>query len=762
MISPVSLFLKASAFQALAVSAVLTAGPVLPQVRLPRAQIAAATSARPQAALVQRVPDATRIPRIARASTSIISVDRAALSRFATAGGGLLERFPLGAHLDVTLSLVPVQPFTDDAVLETGRTARRPATSSKLHSDGAFLVGSVAGAPSSHAFLASSAAGTFGYVEFDGHTFIISSGAAGSGLPTASYDLTALPPGLIETPPWACGTIDPPAPPAGGSGDGSVASAAGTCRQVRMAFETDHEFYQLFAGNVTAATDYVATLSAALTSIYARDLSARLSTSYLRLWPETQDSWDAATTAAQLTQFRTVWSTQGAVARDLAHMLSGRNLGGGIAYLPGLCSTYGYGVSANLAGFFPTPLVNNATQNWDIFVVAHEIGHNFGMPHTHAMNPPVDGCGSSPQDCSAADTDSGTIMSYCHLCAGGLSNIRLEFHPASVALAETTLSGLACDYTGPARAPVAASDSVQLFRGLPALIDVLANDVQFNCESITITSFPAQSALGASITRSVGTGPGGRDQLRYSMPYSGALGADSFSYVITDASGQTATATVSGTVGTLREPENPVRTTPGLDVSYYPIGGEVILPDYDQRTPYAIGTVTDVNYPLTFNSFATSGRSDFVGARFQGWITVPQGGLWTLYAASDEGSRLSIGSSVVVDNDGVHGYAEQSGAIALAAGTHPVKVDYFERTGTCGLVLSWRGPDGVKAVVPASQFTRGGSNTPEDLTNDGRVDALDIAVLLANWGSLNSPYDLTGDGLIGGADLTMVLFAWTG
>ena len=74
------------------------------------------------------------------------------------------------------------------------------------------------------------------------------------------------------------------------------------------------------------------------------------------------------------------------------------------------------------------------------------------------------------------------------------------------------------------------------------------------------------------------------------------------------------------------------------------------------------------------------------------------------------------------------------GVIALDAGLHAFEVDYFERTGSAGLVVSWQGPDGVKQVIPSSRFFRGGTNNPADLTNDGTVDAQDVAILLANWG----------------------------
>jgi hypothetical protein len=89
-----------------------------------------------------------------------------------------------------------------------------------------------------------------------------------------------------------------------------------------------------------------------------------------------------------------------------------------------VCSTWGYAVSADLAGYFPYPLLDNHAQNWDVFVVSHEMGHNFGGPHTHDMNPPIDGCAYG--DCSVAPN--GTIMSYCHGCPGGMTNIVLHFH----------------------------------------------------------------------------------------------------------------------------------------------------------------------------------------------------------------------------------------------------------------------------------------------------------------------------------------------
>ncbi|MCH8314425.1 MAG: hypothetical protein IIA64_00495, partial [Planctomycetes bacterium] len=93
---------------------------------------------------------------------------------------------------------------------------------------------------------------------------------------------------------------------------------------------------------------------------------------------------------------------------------------------------------SGMNGYFPYPLEHNNNQNWDIIVVSHELGHNFGSPHTHDYNPPIDGCGLG--ECKNAEN--GTLMSYCGQCPGGLANYRLEFHPIVV---ETTLNYLAND-----------------------------------------------------------------------------------------------------------------------------------------------------------------------------------------------------------------------------------------------------------------------------------------------------------------------------
>jgi hypothetical protein len=47
-----------------------------------------------------------------------------------------------------------------------------------------------------------------------------------------------------------------------------------------------------------------------------------------------------------------------------------------------------------------------------------------------------------------------------------------------------------------------------------------------------------------------------------------------------------------------------------------------------------------------------------------------------------------------------------------------------------------------------------------DLSGDGFVNGVDLAIVLSNWDAVGSSADLTGDGTVNGADLGIILAAW--
>ena len=213
---------------------------------------------------------------------------------------------------------------------------------------------------------------------------------------------------------------------------GGYAPRGGPCRVLEIAIDADVEFGELFPTTQMAA-DYIQLLMGAVSSIYRAETDSVLISPFVRIWEET-DPWTAESTSPQLSEFRSWWrSNMQSQPRSLAHLLSGRSLGGGVAWVRQACSTnYGYAVSANMRGSFPFPIQDNNSSNWDLMVVAHELGHNLGTGHTHDPNsysPIIDGCGSDPRDCTVASAGEGTIMSYCHTCSGGMRNMRMRFGP---------------------------------------------------------------------------------------------------------------------------------------------------------------------------------------------------------------------------------------------------------------------------------------------------------------------------------------------
>ncbi len=83
-------------------------------------------------------------------------------------------------------------------------------------------------------------------------------------------------------------------------------------------------------------------------------------------------------------------------------------------------------------------------------------------------------------------------------------------------------------------------------------------------------------------------------------------------------------------------------------------------------------------------------REEFIGLSFAGHLRVPASDIYTFYLTSDDGSRLTIGDTVVIDHDGSHGATERTGAVALEAGYHPINIRFFHGRGPGALHLTVR------------------------------------------------------------------------
>jgi hypothetical protein len=315
-------------------------------------------------------------------------------------------------------------------------------------------------------------------------------------------------------------------------------------------------------------------------------------------------------------------------------------------------------------------------------------------------------------------------------------------------------------------APTVGDDAADTIDDDPVLIDVLANDFDANFDELTIVDADTVSSAGGAV-EIVG------DQLRYTAAPGTFFGPDephTFSYTVSDGTGFTSTATVSVTVfdGSLflSPVSRPAFTGVGLNVDYYELNDPVVLPDFSQLTPYDSGALGFLFWPSVTGDFALSGRSDNVGAVLTGFIDVPEDAVYEMFLASDDGSKLWVGDELIVDNDGLHAMQERSGIVGLREGLHPVRVEFFERTGGAGLIVSIEGGGIGKRDIPPQWLVRE-SEPPvatacdADFDSNGAVGGPDLITLLGAFGTQTlspfDPGDVTGDSAVNGEDLIVFL-----
>jgi alpha-L-fucosidase len=137
----------------------------------------------------------------------------------------------------------------------------------------------------------------------------------------------------------------------------------------------------------------------------------------------------------------------------------------------------------------------------------------------------------------------------------------------------------------------------------------------------------------------------------------------------------------------------------GLHYRYFE-GNWDSIPDFSLLSPVAEGITGNVG--LSFKK-----QPDYFAVEYSGYILVPADDVYTLYLASDDGSRLYIGEELIIDNNYQHGIVEKSGIIALSAGLHPVRITFFEKTGGDQISLAISNAGMNKTMVSDSMLFTG-------------------------------------------------------
>ncbi len=205
-------------------------------------------------------------------------------------------------------------------------------------------------------------------------------------------------------------------------------------------------------------------------------------------------------------------------------------------------------------------------------------------------------------------------------------------------------------------------------------IDVLANDLDPDKDALNLNFVGAAKHGETAIVAG---------KVQYT-PEPGFIGQDNFEYTIDDGHEHQAKAWVTINVGW------------GTNYEYFQ-GRWNSLPEFSTLTPVKTGISHNFSLEprLRDNDFAF---------RYFAQIDVPVSGEYQFFLSSDDGSRLTLDNTVIVDNDGLHGTATKAATYYLSKGLHKLELAFFQASGGQKLQLEWQGPGMERQILQSKSL----------------------------------------------------------
>lgn len=334
---------------------------------------------------------------------------------------------------------------------------------------------------------------------------------------------------------------------------------------------------------------------------------------------------------------------------------------------------------------------------------------------------------------------------------GGGAVISLQWQPPASAFAAIPLASLFhCDTTAPTLSGVSTTCGVS--------------------NRVNVTFSEPVSPASATLAANYG--------LNHGATVSGAAMTGDPSTVQLTTSALTAGLTYTLTVNNVADtavPPNAIATnsqinftlasgtlTNGIPGTYYGQGG-VSGAFFTGATVVRVDPVVDFNWGGG-NPVAGIGADNF-SVRWTGYVQATVSGVYTFRTQSDDGIRLWVGGTAVINNWTDHGPTYNTGAVTLAAGQYyPVTLEYYERGGGAVAQLQWQKPgDAAFSTVPTvslfycdtTTVVPGGFNAFETATAPGSItgvvktkvaaQAFDLAVVALNAAKTGVETGFTGD-----------------
>ncbi|HEY6804209.1 MAG TPA: M12 family metallo-peptidase [Pyrinomonadaceae bacterium] len=540
-----------------------------------------------------------------------------------------------------------------------------------------------------------------------------------------------------------------PEPPSQTSDD-----VASTC--VRIYLEANFDLFQN-KGSVASTTSYITGFFNQSAALYSNE-GIPISISEIFVWtsPSPYTGIDSKQQLEKFQAFRTTFNG------NLAHLLTLQSGFGGIAYRPGLCSSFAYGFSAIDPNFYNVP-----TYSWTVEVFTHETGHNLGSSHTHACvwngnNTAIDGCYTPEGSCArlGLPPSGGTIMSYCHLTSAGI-NFTFGFGSQPHNVIANAFNNAPCLSTCGTTCTYALSPSTQSFGSS-------GGNGSFTVTTAQSCSWSALSNASWITTTSSGTGSGTVSYVvtgNTGSARTGSITVGSQNFTVTQSAGGGACPStpisfdqiINGTLST----SDCVFTGTTRYVDVYNFSGNA-----GQRIAVEMSSGTFDTYLNLLNSGNQIIAQDDDGgggtnSRIpggSGFFTLPATGTYTIYATSfsadgNTGSTGTYSIKLIAAVTCNYALSPNSGSFGPAGGSNSFSVATSD---TCG----WSAVSNAAWITTASSGTGAGTVSYSVASNSGaaRTGTITVAgqsfTITQSAGSGGCPATTISAGQIVGGSLT--------
>ncbi|MCX6153466.1 MAG: M12 family metallo-peptidase [Candidatus Kapabacteria bacterium] len=390
-------------------------------------------------------------------SVTTFQLNKSSADAIFTDNSLIINDFPVSLNDKETIVLEKIAPIVDQNTiwLENTENGIRRFKGPQLRS----FTGYVAAHPDRKVFINYSEGFINGYCEAaDGISYDLSSAAANAE--TDDYTVTIseqnINAAIEESQIFNCMTTEPDLSNFKSESKDSQAELLGKSTNLiecKIAIEGAYNYYKIMGSNLPKASAYIASVMAHVSHLYEIAINVRIILGAVQINTSlTSDPYEGKYNNLQerLSAMPSIWSNKipsgstlvclfsSLTAQPAGDVVAGISFGG----YPGtgsICSKQrGYSVFG-ITGDSKYP---NYNYTWDVSVSAHEIGHNFGAPHTHNCDyyqPAIDTCvtrsGSMPvgDACTvgAPKPIKGTIMSYCHV-TNSTRSVELYFHPRQI------------------------------------------------------------------------------------------------------------------------------------------------------------------------------------------------------------------------------------------------------------------------------------------------------------------------------------------